>query len=109
MTEAEIQTLLDETKLYAIQDMFYPELLAFARAVEERTLTKQKARWYQEGVEAEREACAEICDRFQARDVGMQPAECAGAIRARGERQDIGVEQIDIDVNWLYHRVTTNK
>ena len=34
---------------------------------------------------AEREACAEICDRFQARDVGMQPAECAGAIRARGE------------------------
>ena len=33
----------------------------------------------------EREACADICDRFQARDVGMQPAECAGAIRARGE------------------------
>jgi hypothetical protein len=33
----------------------------------------------------EREACVEICDRFQARDVGMQPAECAGAIRARGE------------------------
>ena len=31
----------------------------------------------------EREACAAICDRFQARDVGMQPAECAGAIRAR--------------------------
>jgi hypothetical protein len=34
---------------------------------------------------AEREACAAICDRFQARDVGMQPAECAGAIRARGK------------------------
>lgn len=33
----------------------------------------------------EREACAEICDGFQARDVGMQPAECAGAIRARGQ------------------------
>jgi len=33
----------------------------------------------------EREACAKICDSFQARDVGMQPAECAGAIRARGE------------------------
>ena len=32
---------------------------------------------------AEREACAAICDRFQAR--GMQPAECAGAIRARGQ------------------------
>ena len=34
-------------------------------------------------VEAEREACAQICDSFQKRDVGMQPAECAGAIRAR--------------------------
>ena len=33
----------------------------------------------------EREACAKVCDSFQARDVGMQPAECAGAIRARGE------------------------
>ena len=35
--------------------------------------------------EKEREACAKVCDAFQARDVGMQPAECAGAIRARGE------------------------
>ena len=26
--------------------------------------------------------CTDLCDRFQARDVGMQPAECAGAIRA---------------------------
>lgn len=25
--------------------------------------------------------CADLCDRFQARDVGMQPAECAMAIR----------------------------
>jgi hypothetical protein len=33
--------------------------------------------------EHEREACAKVCDAFQARDVGMQPAECAGAIRAR--------------------------
>ena len=32
----------------------------------------------------EREACAKLCEAFQARDVGMQPAECAGAIRARG-------------------------
>jgi hypothetical protein len=35
--------------------------------------------------EHEREACAKVCDAFQARDVGMQPAECAGAIRARGQ------------------------
>lgn len=25
--------------------------------------------------------CADLCDRFQARNVGMQPAECAAAIR----------------------------
>jgi hypothetical protein len=44
---------------------------------------------YQEGFEAgvakKREECAKLCDRFQARDVGMQPAECAGAIRARSK------------------------
>ena len=34
---------------------------------------------------AEREVCAKMCDAFQARDVGMQPAECAGAIRTRGQ------------------------
>ena len=45
-----------------------PELLAFANLVAAH----------------EREACAKVCDEFQARDVGMQPAECAGAIRARG-------------------------
>lgn len=37
-------------------------------------------------VAKEREACAKVCDAFQTRDVGMQPAECAGAIRARGEQ-----------------------
>ena len=35
---------------------------------------------------AEREECAALCDRFQARDVGMQPAECAAAIRAMNEK-----------------------
>jgi len=30
----------------------------------------------------EREACAKVCDRFAARQ--MHPAECASAIRARG-------------------------
>ena len=41
---------------------------------------------WNKAVQEEREACAAICDRFQARDVGMQPAECAGAIRARGNQ-----------------------
>lgn len=35
---------------------------------------------------ATREECAALCDRFQARDVGMQPAECAAAIRAMSEK-----------------------
>ena len=33
---------------------------------------------------AERDACAALCDRFALRD--MHPAECAAAIRARGEK-----------------------
>lgn len=33
-------------------------------------------------VKDEREACAKMCDRFAARQ--MHPAECAAAIRARG-------------------------
>ena len=41
---------------------------------------------YEAGRKDENEACAKVCDRFQNRDVGMQPAECAGAIRARGEQ-----------------------
>jgi hypothetical protein len=36
---------------------------------------------YEEFAELIVRECADICDRFQARNVGMQPAECAGAIR----------------------------
>lgn len=36
---------------------------------------------------AEREECAALCDRFQARDVGMQPAECAAAIRTMNKQE----------------------
>jgi hypothetical protein len=35
----------------------------------------------QAAIDAAYERAAVVCDRFQARDVGMQPAECAGAIR----------------------------
>jgi len=49
-------------------------------------ITKAELKKFAELVAAhEREECAMLCDRFQARDVGMQPAECAGAIRARGK------------------------
>ena len=37
--------------------------------------------FYKVATSMEREECARLCDEFQKRDVGMQPAECAGAIR----------------------------
>jgi hypothetical protein len=37
-------------------------LIRFAALVEQYTHTNSKARWYQEGVEAEREACAQTIE-----------------------------------------------
>jgi len=53
-------------------------------SLEEAVGAAYKTGW-EHGKAVEREACAKLCDAFQARDVGMQPAECAGAIRARGQ------------------------
>jgi hypothetical protein len=64
------------------------EFIDFARAIEQRTLTNQKARWYQEGVEAEREACAELCENITDIDEDVDDYYShiyATAIRARGE------------------------
>jgi hypothetical protein len=64
------------------------EKFAALVAAEERNRTWTKDHWteYEQSIAAaEREECAKVCDRFQERDVGMQPAECAGAIRARGQ------------------------
>jgi len=52
--------------------------------------TKVCARYYTEAqlrqaVRDALEEAAKTCDGFQARGVGMQPAECAGAIRAMKE------------------------
>jgi hypothetical protein len=67
MTQDEILDMWGRAGGGAIDDMPYSLVETFAKLVAAK----------------EREVCAEICDRFQARDVGMQPAECAGAIRAR--------------------------
>ena len=76
MTLEELQKMAQQTAAFGVHPSgeyiysFYTEQLqAFAALV----------------ASAEREACAKVCDAFQARDVGMQPAECAGAIRARGQ------------------------
>ena len=89
MTDDEIMEL---AKDFAIEG----ELVGFARAIESRTLTNQKSRWYQVGVEAEREACAKLCDRLYRKEKAHASAygsgywcvtakDCASAIRSRGE------------------------
>ena len=77
MTQDEIIEMAQECNLIGMRphlDGIYSEaLVALAKLVAAKATA------------VEREACAKVCDSFQARDVGMQPAECAGAIRARGE------------------------
>ena len=69
MTQDEIDTMWQQAMRQSIEDGEMFTRYHFAKLIAAK----------------EREACAKICDSFQARDVGMQPAECAGAIRARGE------------------------
>ena len=46
---------------------------------------KQLDQQYKLGMEAEREACAQLCESYE-NDLGYgQPQQCANAIRARGE------------------------
>ena len=69
-----------ETPIEMIKAIMLKHELAVIEVMRELHEAKEAA------VRAEREACAAICDSFQARDVGMQPAECAGAIRARSNK-----------------------
>ena len=95
MTQDEIIEMAREAGLevdgvYFSDTMYREVLVRFANLVAAKvinsTWTKEQWTEYEETIAAvEREACAKVCDSFQARDVGMQPAECAGAIRARGE------------------------
>ena len=94
MTDDQILILADTvcTRREYLRSMSDQDLIQFAQAVAQRTLTNQKAKWYQEGVEAEREACAKLCE-------SLRPSEqrfsirfwdgctlCAVTIRARGEK-----------------------
>lgn len=60
-------------------------LVAFARAIEQRTLTNQKARWYQIGAEAERHDIAKMVENYCGAwdDQGQALVQ---KIRARGEK-----------------------
>ena len=64
MTDQEILELVDQSGLVAVAEVFDAELFAFARAIESRTLTNQKARWYQIGVEAERHDIVKMVENY---------------------------------------------
>ena len=77
----------DENKIWL---MYAEEIEAFAKLVAAKAFQdgyEKGVAAFTEAVNLERKACAKVCDSFQTRDVGMQPAECAGAIRARGEQE----------------------
>jgi hypothetical protein len=95
MKQEDVIKLWQEANGWSVKDYknTLEDLERFAQRVEKHTLSNidpSKFMSCQEMMEAarlaEREACAKLCDSFQERDVGMQPAECAGAIRARGKQ-----------------------
>ena len=65
-----IQELAEQARQYA--NSMYPSGL---------DIPKWGPAYHEKFAELIVQECADLCDRFQARDVGMQPAECAGAIR----------------------------
>lgn len=87
MTEEEILLLANGTFTTAGSSA---EFIGFARAIEQRTLIKQKAKWYLMGAEDERRACAAICDAEMEENAWESNASVvlnnvAAEIRARGE------------------------
>jgi len=68
MTREDIISMAQDAEIVSaaydagFMDRFTLKLERFAALVEERTHTNNKARWYQEGVEAEREACAQTIE-----------------------------------------------
>jgi hypothetical protein len=65
-------------------DRLYKILIEYTKIVEEETMINSKAKWYQEGVEAEREACAKLVEYMNAED-DLDIGFVADEIRARGE------------------------
>lgn len=83
MTDDEINDLIIEH--YATSgEVSY--VVTFARAIESRTLTNQKAKWYQEGVEAERHNIANMVDNYNKCGAWDSKGQTiVQMIRARGE------------------------
>jgi hypothetical protein len=64
---------------------FAESVAAAERKRLEATAWGASQKWIERAIEAEREACAKVCDDMD-HDGVMIAADCAAAIRARGER-----------------------
>ena len=65
MTDDEILLMAAQViRQQCVSEMTNQDWIAFARAIESRTLTNQKARWYQTGVEAERHDIAKMVENY---------------------------------------------
>jgi len=93
MTQDEIIEMANEAGIIQPQ-MVITHLEAFAKLVEEKATEEANARanasWTlmcKKMVAFEREACAKVCDELSDKHTweGCYAAECAGAIRARGD------------------------
>jgi len=77
---------LPETEVEGVFRVNTDDLGRFAALVEERTHTNSKARWYQEGVEAERNRidceAKDIIKRAEARGAAIEREACAQTIES---------------------------
>jgi hypothetical protein len=91
MTRDDIVKMAREAKLPYEYDtgriLYLKELEHFAALIEERIHTNNKARWYQEGVEAECEAFIALIENYaQQYHEPVWAFDLIKKIRARGER-----------------------
>ena len=91
MTRDDIIAMAREAKLPYEYDtgriLYLKELEHFAALIEERIHTNNKARWYQEGVEAECEAFIALIENYaQQYHEPVWAFDLIKKIRARGER-----------------------
>jgi hypothetical protein len=90
MTRDDIISMAKESKLPYEYDtgrvIHLKELEHFAALIEERIHTNNKAKWYQEGVEAEREACITLIENIaQSYHEPSWAFDLVKKIRARGQ------------------------
>ena len=71
-----------EVKATAYTNRHYPDRTTYTFGPEQLKAFEALVR--REAIEAEREACAKVCDEIEMKNTRQGPADCAAAIRARG-------------------------